>query len=413
MFDAPTLAAYLERLASFRGPGPGVTRLVYDDAWCEAQAWLRAEAAALGLEATPDAIGNLWLHPPGLPAGAQVIAVGSHLDTVTRGGAYDGGYGTIAGLMLAAALKGAKTPVAAFVTCEEEGSRFPAALTGVRGLLGELVPSALADLRDRDGVRWADALERVRARGGAAPAPADGAPVPRRFRAVRELELHIEQGPVLEAAGEALGIVDRIAGYRRMRAEIAGEPRHAGTTPMDRRRDAFAAAAEMTLAAEALARETGPPAVATAGFAQVAPGLFNVVPGRCTLGLEVRHTDPAGLDRLAAALGERITAIAARRGVALEVALDAGEAPTPLSTALAAEAEAMARARGLKHRVMASGAGHDTMAFAQAGAETLMLFVPSVGGVSHAPEEHTDAAALWTGVAFARELLGAWAGGAA
>jgi allantoate deiminase len=407
MFTAEALADRLTALAAHTGPGAGsgVTRLVYDDAWCGAHAWLRAEAAALGLAATPDAIGNLWLHDPALRLSAGVIAVGSHLDSVVRGGRYDGAYGTIAALMLAAELRGS---VAAFVTCEEEGSRFPAALTGVRGLLGELEPGTLASLVDRDGVRWADALAAARARGCAAAPPAPGASLPRLFHALRQLELHIEQGPVLEAAGEKLGIVDRIAGYRRLRARLTGEARHAGTTPMDRRRDALAAAAEIVLAAEATAREAGPPAVATAGFVSAEPGLFNVVPGVCTLGLEVRHTDGGTLERLAEDLASRARAIAGRRGIALELELQSGEAPTPLSDALAAAAAALALELGIPHRRMASGAGHDTMAFAQAGVPALMLFVPSRGGVSHTPEEHTSPRDLWLGVACARELLARW-----
>jgi len=409
MFTPEALAARLQRLATFSAPGAGVTRLVYDDAWCEAHRWLREEAAALGLAATCDAIGNLWFHDLGLPPGAEVIAVGSHLDTVVQGGRYDGPYGTIAGLMLAAEMRASGVPVAAFVTCEEEGSRFPASLTGVRGLLGQLVPSQLAALRDASGTTWGEALAMARERGCASALPAEGMPLAPLFRARRQLELHIEQGPVLEDSGETLGIVHRIAGYRRVRARLRGEARHAGTTPMDRRHDAFAAAAEIVLAAEALAREAGPPAVATAGFAHVAPGLFNVVPGECTLGLEVRHTKVEALARLADDLAARAQAIAQRRGVSLSVETESGEPPTPLSEELAAEAVALAKAQGISHRVMASGAGHDTMAFAQAGVPALMLFVPSRGGISHAPEEHSAPRDLWTGVVFARELLGRWA----
>jgi allantoate deiminase len=405
-FSPETLAEQLAKLASFSAPGPGVTRLVYDEHWCDAHAWLRAQAAAAGLAATHDAIGNLWLHDPALEPGSSVIAVGSHLDTVVNGGRYDGLYGAIAGLMLAAELRG---DVAAFVTCEEEGSRFPAALTGVRGLLGELAPAELLELRDRDGLRWEDTLAIARRRGCAAPLPAAGARMAPRFRTARQLELHIEQGPVLEASGEALGIVNRIAGYRRIRATLGGEARHAGTTPMDRRHDAFAAAAEIALAAESLAREMGAPAVATAGFARVEPGLFNVVPGACTLGLEVRHTEASALETLATSLSARANAIAARRGVQLALELQSGEAPTPLSDALADGAVALARQQGLAHRVMPSGAGHDTMLFAQSGVPALMLFVPSRDGISHSPDEYTAPEQLWAGVAFARELLAEWA----
>lgn len=402
------LAERLERLAAFSAPGPGVTRLVYDDAWCDAHRWLQAEATALGLVATPDPVGNLLLHPPGLAGGSGALFVGSHLDSVAHGGRLDGAYGVVAALALAAESLGRRVPVVGFVTCEEEGSRFPAALTGVRALLGELDPVALADQRDAAGTRWADALAAARAGGCAAPMPRGGTVPAAPFRPVAQLELHIEQGPVLERAAEVIGVVDAIAGYRRMRLLVDGEPRHAGTTPMDVRRDAFAAAAEIALAAESHARAAGPPAVATAGFARTEPGLFNVVPGRAELGVEVRHADAASLATLAEALLADARAIAARRGVRLSAETVAAEVPAALDDGLAVDAEALARALALPHRRMASGAGHDTMAFARAGVPALMVFVPSRGGVSHSPDEHTSGRHLWTGLAFARALLARW-----
>lgn len=403
------LIARLGALAAFTAAGPGCTRLVYDEHWCDAHRWLQREAESLGLTATCDAIGNLYMHDPAVVPGSEVILVGSHLDTVVNGGRYDGPYGTLAAFQLAAELRGLARPVVAFVTCEEEGSRFPAALTGVRGVLGQLVPSQIADLADANGMRWSEALAFARERGCIGAVVPAGAAVPITFRAWRQLELHIEQGPVLEAASEKLGIVDRIAGYCRMRATLAGAARHAGTTPMDRRHDAFACAAEMVTAAEALALETAAPAVCTAGFVKVEPGLYNVVPGRCTLGLEARHTDPASFERLCAGLESGVRAIAARRGITLTLEISSGEPPTLLDDALAADAEALALSLGIPHRRMASGAGHDTMAFAQAGVPAMMVFVPSRGGISHSPEEHTSPKDLWTGVAFARELLRRWA----
>lgn len=397
------LAEPLERLATFSAPGPGVTRLVWDDAWCRAQQWLRGEAASLGLASAVDAMGNVLLHPPGFTPGGRAILVGSHLDTVVHGGRYDGAYGVIAALHLAAARLDSRVPIVAFVTCEEEGSRFPAALTGVHALLGQLAPSAHDELRDAAGVRWADALAAARERGCAGAS--DAAPL---VQPIAQLELHIEQGPVLERAGEEMGVVDRIAGYRRFEATFAGRARHAGTTPMDARRDAFAAAAEVVLAAESLAREAGEPAVATAGFAHVAPGLFNVVPGEVRLGLEVRHVRADALAELAAAVIGAARAIADRRDVGCTIETRAAEPPAQLDEALAAAAESLARARGVRARRMASGAGHDTMAFAAAGVPALMLFAPSRDGISHHPDEFTDAAALDRVATFAHELLGTW-----
>lgn len=414
-FDSRTLDALLARLGGFTGEGPGVTRLTYDAAWCDAHRWLRAEAGARGLAVTIDAAGNLLFHDPALMPGdpRPIFMVGSHLDSVTHGGRYDGAYGTIAGLMLAARHRGrAGMPVVGFVTCEEEQSRFDSHMMGARSLLGRVEPLELDRVRDAAGVTWREALAGAHAAGCAAPLAPGPRPFVPPFRAARQLELHIEQGPQLEAEGRTLGIVEHIAGYRRLRAIVRGEARHSGTTPMALRHDAFAAAAEMTLAAETLGRATGAPAVATAGNARVSPGLYNVVAGACELWLEVRHSDPAALARMSAALLERCEAIAAARGVAVAIDDVSKQDPTPLSARLAGEAEALARARGVSHARMMSGAAHDSMEFARDGAESLMLFVPSRGGISHSPDEYTSPEALWAGVAFADALLESAAGGA-
>lgn len=418
-FDQRTLVQLLDALARFSAPGAGVTRFAYDDAWLEAHRWLVEQAHAADLEATADAAGNLYFHPPSLRADSahppRVLLVGSHLDSVKHGGPYDGAYGAIAGLMLAARFAdvaippapggGAPLPVVGFVTAEEEQSRFDGHMLGARAMLGLAGRSDLDGVRDSDGVTWGEALARVRA-AGAAAAPAGGErPFAPPFRATIELELHIEQGPVLEAGMKQLGIVDQVAGYRRLRARVTGAARHSGTTPMRLRRDALAAASEMVLAAEALAHSRGEAATATAGNARPEPGLYNVVPGTCEVWLEVRHAEPSALAAMAGALHERCAAIAARRGVALEWEPLTRQEPTPLDRDLVEVAEALARLQGIRHRRMPSGAAHDSMEFARAGVPSLMLFVPSVQGISHAPEEHTEPADLWRGVAFAAELV--------
>jgi allantoate deiminase len=396
-------------LARFTGHGAGVTRLSYDEAWCAAHRWLADEARALGLAATPDWAGNLYLHAPDVAPGREVLLVGSHLDSVKQGGRLDGAYGVIAGLLAAVAHAGRPgLPVVGFVSAEEEGSRFHGCMMGARSMLGGVDDRELDTVADRTGITWRDALEDARARGCAAPLAS--APFTPRFRPAMVLELHIEQGPALEAEGITLGIVERIAGFRHWTALVEGEARHAGTTPMELRHDALAAAAEMILAAEAAARDAGPPAVATVGWVRPAPGLFNVVPGRCELWLEVRHDRPEALDALGGEVTRRLWEIARRRGVRLALE-DAGEqAPTPLSPALAESAEALARERGVSFRRMTSGAGHDTMVFAQAGVPGLMVFVPSRGGISHSPDEATGDDDLVTGARFIAALAGRLAG---
>ena len=400
---ARDLTGRLASLAGFSAGAPGVTRLTYSQAWCDAHRWLAREAETLGLSATPDWAGNLFFHDPTLAPGSgrPALLIGSHLDSVVHGGHYDGAYGTIAGLLVAAAnLGGSGLPVVGFVTCEEEDSRFHGGMMGGRSLVGRVEDGELDSVADRDGVTWRQALAAVRERACAAPLPAGGVAGARLFGPALQLELHIEQGPVLEAQHLSLGIVERIAGYRRWIARIEGEARHSGTTPMPMRRDALAAAGEMILAAEGAAREAGEPAVATAGYLHPEPGLFNVVPGRCELWLEVRHDRPEHLERLAADVARRCWEIAQRRGVRLALQEGAGQTPTALSPALAEAAVRLAQEQEIPHRRMPSGAAHDTMVFAQAGIPALMVFVPSRAGISHSPDEFTSEEDLLVGARF-------------
>jgi allantoate deiminase len=407
-FPARDLLGRLDALARFSAEGPGVTRLAYDAPWCDAHRWLAGEAGALGLAATADWAGNLFFHDPAIRPGEPdrpVLLIGSHLDSVMRGGRYDGAYGTVAGLLIAAASRGQPgIPVVGFVTCEEEGSRFHGGMMGGRSLLGQVEDGELDEVADGEGVTWRQALAVARERGCAAATPSRSVPRAPLFRPALQLELHVEQGPVLEARHLALGIVERIAGYRRWIAHIEGEARHSGTTPMVMRHDTLAAAAEMVLAAEAAAREASEPAVATAGFVRPHPGLFNVVPGACELWLEVRHDRSEGLRHLGADVAQRCWDIAQRRGVRLALEEGAAQAPTTLSAALADTAAGLAQELRVPHQRMPSGAAHDTMVFAQAGIPALLVFVPSRAGVSHSPDEFTTEADLVAGAGFMAAL---------
>src|SRR5258706_5512481 len=222
--SARTLGEYLAAFAASSAPGAGVTRLAYDEAWCRAPQWLAARARELGLAATPDGAGNLFFHDPALRlrnAARPVLLVGSHMDSVVNGGRYDGAYGTIAGLLLAAQPREAGgTPVVGFANCEEEENRFQAGLMGARSLLGQVEAAELDRVTDARGVSWRAALDAARAKGCAAPLAAAARPFEPLFRASSRLELHIEHGPVLEAERLALGLVGHIAGYRRLRATI-------------------------------------------------------------------------------------------------------------------------------------------------------------------------------------------------
>jgi len=402
-----TLVETLEALARFTADGPGVTRLAYDAAWRGAHLWLRERAASLGLAATSDAAGNLYFHDPAVKPGAAgpALFVGSHLDSVVHGGRFDGAYGAVSGLLIAAELRGAgRRPVIGFVTCEEEESRFRAHLMGARSMLGKVRAEELDGVVDSAGVSWRAALAEARGAGCAAPLAPGAEPFQPPFRPTALLEPHIEQGPVLERENKSLGLVEHVAGYRRMTARLRGEARHSGTTPMRMRRDALVAAAEMIGAAEALARDLGDPAVATAGNVRAFPGLFNVVPGECELWLEVRHSEAGRLAEMARDLERRCREIAARRGVTMDLEPASKEEPTPLSPALAGEAAKLADELGVSYLRMMSGAAHDAMEFARAGVPSLMVFVPSRGGISHSPDEFTAPEALFAGYRFVREL---------
>ena len=402
------LNGLIEMLGKLTDDPPGVTRLAYGPAWCEAHRSLATRATELGLTATPDAAGNLYFHAADVRPGEDhaVLMIGSHLDSVVHGGAYDGAYGAIAGLLIAAECAGRTTvPVVGIVTCEEDEVRFANNMMGSRSMLGLAKSEELDRVKDASGTTWRAALEEARAAMCAAELDDGARVVEPLFRPATMLELHIEQGPILANAGEAIGIVDRIAGYRRLKIQIVGEARHSGTTPLRARHDALTAAAEMVVAAEKLAAESDEASRVTAGNLRVQPGNYNVVPGACELWIEARHVLAAPLEALVEQLDRNCRAIANRRGVRVTIEQPSGQPPTTLDGALADRAAMLARRMNLRHRRMSSGAGHDAMVFAQRGTPTLMVFVPSQGGISHTPEEFTGPEALWDGWRFTRDLV--------
>jgi allantoate deiminase len=405
---ARTLDELLQILGGFSQGSPGVTRFLYGDSWCDAHLWLAERARDLGLAATPDAVGNLFFHDPSVRPGdlrRSVLLMGSHLDTMPGDGLYDGAYGVLVALLVTAELRDRQAlPVVGFASCAGEDCRFSQCNPGAHGILGLIRRDELELARDRDGVTWTHALEQAHARGCTAPLDASDHPCPALFHPALMLELHVEQGPLLESESLDLGIVEQVAGCRRMRVTLTGEARYAGSTPMPLRRDALAAAAEMVLAAERLARKAGPPAVATAGFVHAEPGTFSTVPGSCKLGVEVRHAARPKLVELAAAIGQQCRAIAENRGLEVVMEEAPGLEPVALSPALVNAAENLAARLKIAHRRMVSGAAHDAMVFARHGVPALLLFVPSRHGVSHSPDEFTEPAQLATGQRFLLEF---------
>lgn len=366
-----SLAERLERLYGLGG-GPGANRPAYTPAEDEAHALVARWLAEAGLEVSRDPAGNLFGRLPGRRPELAEVWTGSHLDSVPAGGRYDGPLGVLAGLEAVARIGQQARTLAVVAFRDEEGWRFGRGCFGSRALCGAVADGEL-DALDADGVALRDAV-------GGTPPPAGWLdPPPAAY-----LELHVEQGPALDRLGAPLGIVSSIAGIARLGVTFHGRPGHAGTTPMAGRADALVAAAGFVLAVRAAAA-AAEPAVATVGRLSVAPGAANVIPERVSLVVDVRAPEE---ETLAALLGE----IAAAAGDA-EVELYRRTSPVPMAAEVQAALAASLAQLGLEAPVLPSGAGHDAGALGAAGVPSGMLFVRSLaGGVSHAPQEHSDAA---------------------
>ncbi len=379
----PALMARLDELAAFSDDKEGLTRLYLSPAHCRAMEQVAAWMQAAGMTARIDAVGNVVGRYEASRPGAPAVLVGSHIDTVADAGKYDGNLGVLAGIAAVEALNraGERLPVAIEVIAfgDEEGVRFPTALTGSRAVAGTL-DSDLLYARDADGVTVQKALAEA---GGDAREYASCAR--RREDVLAYLEVHIEQGPVLEAEGLPLGVVTAINGATRARVQVKGEAGHAGTVPMALRRDALAAAAEMVLATE----RTGWSAadlVATVGQIEARPGSVNVVPGAARFTVDIRAPADATRHAAIAALESAYAGIAARRRV--EVTIERfhdAPAVTCDPGLIQALAGSITRA-GITPRLLPSGAGHDAIAIA-ALCPVAMLFVRCQGGISHNPAE--------------------------
>jgi allantoate deiminase len=373
--------ARLDEFAAFTDDPPKLTRLYLSEAHRRAAAQFIAWAAATGLDAHIDPAGNVVARYEGRRPGAPALMIGSHIDTVRDAGRYDGNLGALAALAVVEdlAARGERLDVAVEVVAfgDEEGVRFPKTMTGSRELAG-LVQEGALEQKDRDGVTMAEAL---RAFGGD----------PDRLRTSRAqglaafVEVHIEQGPVLEAEGLPVGVVTAINGATRFDVAVTGVAGHAGAVPMNLRRDALAAAAEMVLAIETRARAEAD-LVATVGRLDVEPGAVNVISGLTRFSIDIRAPRDEARRRAVADVAAALEAIAARRGVGLELVQTHEAAAYVCDPRLVAGLGAAVEAIGQTPRFLPSGAGHDAMIMGQlcpAG----MLFVRCKGGVSHNPLE--------------------------
>jgi allantoate deiminase len=391
--DDALLHRYLDELYAIGAePGGGCYRPLYGDAWaaaCDtAQGWMQDA----GLAVRRDAVGNLWGRVEG-SAGGKAVVTGSHIDTVRRGGRLDGALGIVAGLVALRALTAAhgkpKRPLELLVVCEEEGSRFATNFWGSRAIARAIGPDEAAQVTDGGGVSLAAAM-RERA--------LDPAAIPSAARDDLEafVELHIEQGAVLEASGAPLGVVSAIAGGVHLEVVVTGRADHAGTTPMDLRRDALVGAAAMIQAVQSIAAALGRPAVATVGKLRVDPDQINVVPGRVTFTVDLRHADLGGRRALEERIRSLCGTIASERGLGMEIRTLHERPPVPMDAGVRDVLARAAADAGVTPATLVSGAGHDAQVLA-ARCRVGMLFVPSIGGRSHCPDEATDPAHLALG----------------
>ena len=376
-----------DELARFTEQPGRITRPLATPALAAATARVREWMEGAGLTTRSDPLGNLAGRRG---AAGPPVLIGSHLDSVADAGRYDGVLGVLVGLAVAEAHDG---PIEVVAFADEEGLRFASTFLGSRAFVGRLTRRDL-ELRDADGVTLGEAIGMTE-------------PGPPLFAGARAyLEVHIEQGPVLEAAGLPLGVVTAIAGQTRGQVTFEGRAGHAGTTPMDQRRDALAAAAEFVLAAERRARDT-PGLVATVGEIGVPHGAANVIPGRVEATLDIRHQDDDVRARALAALRERTAALCERRGIAVGWSVIAEHEATPCSPALVERLAEAVAATGIEVRRLPSGAGHDAITMAGV-TDVAMLFVRNAGGISHHPDESVElegvAAAIEAATRFARSL---------
>ncbi|MHC1758664.1 MAG: Zn-dependent hydrolase [Negativicutes bacterium] len=388
----------LEALAQFTAtPGLGVTRFSFTDEDRQAREYIKARMLESHLMVYEDAAGTVVGHRQGQEKDAPVIMLGSHFDSVKNGGAFDGTAGVIAGLEIARILDENKIstryPVEFIAMIEEEGSRFGSGLFGSRAMAGKVSENELKTFKDDAGISIAEAMKSV---GLESDKISAAVRTPEKLKAF--LELHIEQGPVLEKTGVNVGVVDTIVGIDQWEIVVQGRSDHAGTTPMDMRADALVAAADMVKTVRQLALKAGPGTVATVGKMQVHPGAGNIVPGMVVFTVDIRSSDAEKIRHISEELKNAAAALPLEYpGIVSQVIPKLSIAPIQLSATILRMMEAEARTCGISTKRMLSGAGHDAMVMAGL-TEVGLIFVPSRNGRSHSSEEWTDYVQLKHGV---------------
>jgi N-carbamoyl-L-amino-acid hydrolase len=389
------------------GDRGAVTRLVFSIKELRSRQVLIHLMRQAGLKIHIDAIGNIFGRFGGSDPRAPAVLAGSHLDTVIHGGKYDGPVGVIGALEAIRTINENSIPVRSplEVVCfvGEESSRFGFSTLGSSLVAGEVHPKDLTNAIDPQGTKLADVLSSL---GIAQRGLKRLKRSPKSLKAY--LELHIEQGPILEAKGKRIGLVTSIAAPSRFKVIFKGQADHSGTTPMDMRKDALVAAAQLIEYIEKICRKNASMAqgrvVGTVGAMKIEPGVINAVPGRTELSVDIRGTSAQSKNRVARMVKQQARYIAMRRDIRFEVLTIREEDPVPLDKRLLRVARELCDDQGIDYEIMPSGAGHDAMQMAKitpAG----MIFVPSKRGISHNPLEWTDPADITLGTQLLMETM--------
>lgn len=387
MIDAKRFERNFNAISEFGAlKGGGLTRLAFSKEDLEARKFLINLIEKNGFKLKIDNVGNIYaIYDEGCEADAKPVCVGSHIDSVPNGGFYDGTLGVMAGLEALSSIKEAgiklKRPLWLINFCCEESSRFKTATIGSKIISGKLSQQRLHELKDEDEISLFEAMSAA----GFKPQNLDDA-ILKENSLHAYLELHIEQGPVLERSAISVGVVSGIAAPIRFEITIQGKADHSGATPMNMRSDALLAASHIIIAANKFAKNKKT-AVATVGYVHAKPGVLNVVPGEARLGVDLRDIDKKSLDELNLELRNFVGELSCELKFSYEIRELSSDQPVKLSEHAINLLEDEARKLGIKTLTLPSGAGHDAMNLTKLASSVGMLFIPCVDGISHNTKE--------------------------
>ena len=396
------LASLIEWLASFGATeSEGVTRLLYSKPWVQAQHAMKERMERAGFDSYFDSVGNLFGRLQGTDAKSKAVLTGSHIDTVVDGGKYDGAYGVIASFLAVQRLYKEFGPprksIEVVSFSEEEGSRFPLTFWGSRNIRGIYNLEHVREITDTDGIGFLSAMKEA----GFEP---DSYVTPVRNDIESFVEIHIEQGMILEKNSKEIGVVSHIVGQRRYTVTVQGESNHAGTTPMYYRRDALHAASVFIAHLTKVAKESEPDLVSTVGKLDVKPNVPNVVAGEVVFSLDIRHYEAKVLDSYCQEIFSAIRKLAGELGVGVEISQWMDVLPVKMDEGMNQVVREAAWKKNIRIQEMISGAGHDAQVFGET-IPTCLIFVPSKDGISHSPREFTNIADLEKGIDVLTEVL--------